>query len=58
LKGHTFIGIVALEDPLRKRAANFIELAKRGDVTVRMITGDNLDTAKKYALDCGLLTLG
>jgi len=21
-----------------------------------MITGDNLDTAKKYALDCGILT--
>jgi len=53
---HTFIALVALEDPLREAAARFIDFAKSGDINVRMITGDNLDTAKKYALDCGILT--
>jgi len=57
-ENHTFIAIVALEDPLRERAARFIEFAKTGNINVRMITGDNLDTAKKYALDCGILTPG
>ncbi len=55
---HTFQAIVALEDPLRDRAAKFIKFANKGKITVRMITGDNLDTAKKVALDCGILADG
>jgi P-type E1-E2 ATPase len=55
---HTFQAIVALEDPLRERASKFISFAKKGKITVRMITGDNFDTAKKVALDCGILADG
>jgi Ca2+-transporting ATPase len=55
---HTFQAIVALEDPLRDRASKFIKFANKGKITVRMITGDNLDTAKKVALDCGILADG
>lgn len=55
---HTFQAIVALEDPLRERASKFIAFAKKGKITVRMLTGDNFDTAKKVALDCGILDDG
>ena len=43
---------------MRDRASKFIKFANKGNITVRMITGDNLDTAKKVALDCGILADG
>lgn len=54
--GQVFIGIVALKDPLREGVKESIDFAKKGGVTVRLISGDNLDTAKAYAVDCGILS--
>lgn len=54
--GQIFLGIVALRDPLREGVKQSIEFAKKGGVTVRLISGDNIDTAKAYAVDCGILS--
>ena len=33
-----------------------IRLCKQAGITVRMVTGDNVDTARAIALDCGIIT--
>jgi len=47
-----FIRIVTLKDPLREVVKKSFDLAKKVGVTVRLISGDNLDSAKAYAVDC------
>jgi Ca2+-transporting ATPase len=47
--------IIGMSDPLREGVAKSIEFAKKGNITVRMISGDNLETAKGVALESGIL---
>jgi magnesium-transporting ATPase (P-type) len=47
-----FIRIVALKDPLREVVKKSFDFVKKVGVTVRLISGDNLDSAKAYADDC------
>ena len=54
----TLIGVVAMKDPLRDRVKDVIAYAKKGQLTVRMISGDNLETAKAMAFDAGILVNG
>jgi Ca2+-transporting ATPase len=56
--GLTLLGIVGIEDPLRAPVVDSIRDCKRAGIFVRMITGDNILTAKKIAEDCGILTPG
>lgn len=56
--GLTLLGIVGIEDPLRAPVVESIRDCKRAGIFVRMITGDNVLTAKKIAEDCGILTPG
>lgn len=40
-----FVGLFALQDDLRENIHRSIAFAKRGGINVRMVSGDNLDTA-------------
>eukprot|EP01126_Amoeba_proteus_P065229 TRINITY_DN923_c0_g1_i8.p1 TRINITY_DN923_c0_g1~~TRINITY_DN923_c0_g1_i8.p1 ORF type:complete len:984 (-),score=211.52 TRINITY_DN923_c0_g1_i8:464-3337(-) len=50
------IGLLAIEDPLRPEVTEAIAKCVGAGITVRMITGDNILTAKKIAIQCGILT--
>jgi Ca2+-transporting ATPase len=52
----TLIGIVAIEDPLRPEVPKAVLDCQKAGIIVRMVTGDNLLTAKAIAAKCGILT--
>lgn len=49
-------GIVGIQDPLRSGVKESIEQCQNAGVTVRMVTGDNVMTAKAIARNCGILS--
>lgn len=49
------IGIVGLEDPVRPEAPTAIRMCQRAGITVRMVTGDNVHTARAIAHRCGII---
>jgi cation-transporting P-type ATPase E len=51
------LGYVLLEDELRKDAKNIIDFFKNNDVTVKIISGDNLNTVTTIAEKVGLENL-
>ncbi|KAJ6953785.1 calcium-transporting ATPase 12 [Populus alba x Populus x berolinensis] len=55
--GLTLLGIVGLKDPCRYGAKKAVEICKAAGVSVKMITGDNIFTAKAIATECGILEL-
>jgi magnesium-transporting ATPase (P-type) len=50
--------IVGIIDPLRDDVVDAVATAQRAGVLVRMVTGDNIATAKAIARQCGILTNG
>ncbi|KAI9251226.1 PMCA-type calcium-translocating P-type ATPase [Sporodiniella umbellata] len=54
----TFLGVVGIEDPLRQGVTEAVKACQRAGVFVRMVTGDNLVTAKSIAKKCGIYTPG
>ncbi|OBZ88463.1 Calcium-transporting ATPase PAT1 [Choanephora cucurbitarum] len=52
------IGIVGIMDPLRPGVVESVTAFREAGVFVRMITGDNLNTAKAIARNAGILTKG
>ncbi|XP_039571304.1 plasma membrane calcium-transporting ATPase 3-like [Passer montanus] len=54
----TCIAIVGIEDPVRPEVPEAIRKCQRAGITVRMVTGDNLDTARAIAAKCGILPAG
>jgi magnesium-transporting ATPase (P-type) len=48
--------IVGIIDPLRSDVKEAVATAQRAGVTVRMVTGDNMNTARAIARNCGILT--
>ncbi|KAF9987462.1 hypothetical protein BGZ75_000564 [Mortierella antarctica] len=56
--GMTFIGVVGIEDPLRDGVPDAVLACQRAGVFVRMVTGDNILTAKSIATQCGIYTQG
>jgi Ca2+-transporting ATPase len=54
----TLIGIVGIMDPLRPGVLESVTAFREAGVFVRMITGDNLNTAKAIARNAGILTKG
>ena len=52
----TIIGIYGLEDPLRPEVIDSVRKCHMAGITVRMVTGDNLDTAKAIAINANILT--
>ena len=53
--GLTLIAIAGVMDPLRPEIKEAIRKCKAAAITVRMVTGDNLITAKAIARECGIL---
>ena len=52
----TLVGIFGIMDPLRPEVPDAVRRCQEAGVTVRMVTGDNLDTAVRIATECGILT--
>lgn len=52
--GLIFLGIVGIEDPPREEAISSIQLCKQAGIKVKMITGDNKQTALSIASQIGL----
>jgi len=51
----TFTCLMALEDPLRDRVQKVTKYANKGNINLRLISGDHLDTVKAAAMDAGIL---
>ena len=49
------MGIVGIKDPCRPEAKNAVDTCKSAGVSIKMITGDNIFTAKAIATECGIL---
>ncbi|XP_049928799.1 plasma membrane calcium-transporting ATPase 1-like isoform X2 [Epinephelus moara] len=58
LTGLTCIGVVGIEDPVRPEVPDAIRKCQRAGITVRMVTGDNINTARAIASKCGILQPG
>ncbi|KAI9472359.1 MAG: PMCA-type calcium-translocating P-type ATPase [Benjaminiella poitrasii] len=56
--GLTLIGIVGIEDPLRPGVKEAVKACQGAGVFIRMVTGDNVVTAKSIAKQCGIYTPG
>lgn len=52
--GYTWLGLVAMEDPIREGVREAVEVARRGGIRVKMITGDYRRTAERIARTIGL----
>lgn len=57
-KDMVFLGIVGIQDPLRPGVTESVRKCQTAGVFVRMVTGDNLMTAKAIATECGIFTPG
>lgn len=53
--GYTCIGIVGIKDPVRPGVKESVALCRSAGIMVRMVTGDNINTAKAIAKECGIL---
>ncbi|KAJ8447578.1 hypothetical protein Cgig2_031191 [Carnegiea gigantea] len=49
------LAIVGIKDPCRPGVDEAVRLCTAAGVKVRMVTGDNIQTAKAIALECGIL---
>ncbi|KAH1232143.1 hypothetical protein AAZX31_09G058900 [Glycine max] len=49
------LAIVGLKDPCRPGVKHAVELCQKAGVKVKMVTGDNVKTAKAIAVECGIL---
>ena len=54
--GLTMIGIMALQDPLRPGIAEAVRSCHEAGINVRMVTGDNLETAQAIARKACILS--
>lgn len=52
----TLIALVGIADPVREEVPNAVRTCQRAGITVRMVTGDNILTAKYIAKQCGIYT--
>uniref|UniRef100_A0A2N9IY44 Calcium-transporting ATPase n=1 Tax=Fagus sylvatica TaxID=28930 RepID=A0A2N9IY44_FAGSY len=53
--GLTFLGLVGLKDPCRPGVSTAVESCRVAGVNIKMITGDNVHTARAIALECKIL---
>jgi Ca2+-transporting ATPase len=57
-KEMVFLGVVGIQDPLRPGVGEAVRQCQGAGVFVRMVTGDNIMTAKAIASECGIYTPG
>ncbi|XP_050026488.1 plasma membrane calcium-transporting ATPase 2 isoform X2 [Dermacentor andersoni] len=58
VKDLTCVCVVGIEDPVRPEVPEAIRKCQRAGITVRMVTGDNVNTARSIALKCGIIKPG
>ncbi|XP_063928748.1 plasma membrane calcium-transporting ATPase 2 isoform X4 [Zophobas morio] len=51
----TCLCVVGIEDPVRPEVPDAIRKCQKAGITVRMVTGDNLNTARSIATKCGIV---
>jgi P-type Ca2+ transporter type 2C len=56
--GMTLAAFVGIADPLRSDVIEAVSTCQKAGIFVRMVTGDNLDTARAIAKQAGILTDG
>ncbi|BAT76789.1 hypothetical protein LR48_Vigan728s000700 [Vigna angularis] len=49
------LAIIGLKDPCRPGVKDAVQLCQKAGVKVKMVTGDNVKTAKAIAVECGIL---
>uniref|UniRef100_UPI00398EF5C6 plasma membrane calcium-transporting ATPase 2 isoform X16 n=1 Tax=Pristiophorus japonicus TaxID=55135 RepID=UPI00398EF5C6 len=54
----TCIAVVGIEDPVRPEVPDAIKKCQQAGITVRMVTGDNINTARAIAIKCGIISPG
>jgi Ca2+-transporting ATPase len=54
----TFFGVVGIQDPVRPGVPEAVRKAQKAGVTVRMVTGDNMQTAWAIATECLIYSEG
>ncbi|VAH21116.1 unnamed protein product [Triticum turgidum subsp. durum] len=54
--GLTLLGFVGLKDPCRPEVKAAIEACTKAGVAVKMVTGDNILTARAIAKECGIIS--
>ncbi|CAH8375610.1 unnamed protein product [Eruca vesicaria subsp. sativa] len=52
----SLLGIVGIKDPCRPGVKKAVEDCQFAGVNIKMITGDNIFTARAIAVECGILT--
>lgn len=57
-KDMTMLGIFGIQDPVREGIPYAVRQCQHAGVFVRMVTGDNIITAKAIAQQCGIYTPG
>ncbi|KAF6158063.1 hypothetical protein GIB67_014857 [Kingdonia uniflora] len=55
-EGLVLFGVVGLKDPCRPEVKSAVEACRGAGVKIKMITGDNLFTARAIAIECGILS--
>ncbi|GJY21614.1 putative calcium-transporting ATPase 11, plasma membrane-type protein isoform X1 [Tanacetum coccineum] len=53
---YTIIAVVGIKDPVRPGVKEAVQTCLDAGIMVRMVTGDNINTAKAIARECGILT--
>uniref|UniRef100_UPI00358F3D1B plasma membrane calcium-transporting ATPase 2-like n=2 Tax=Myxine glutinosa TaxID=7769 RepID=UPI00358F3D1B len=54
----TCLAVVGIEDPVRLEVPDAIRKCQEAGITVRMVTGDNINTARAIATKCGIIHPG
>ncbi|KAE8416691.1 hypothetical protein BDV36DRAFT_199324 [Aspergillus pseudocaelatus] len=57
-KDMTMFAVFGIQDPLRAGVTESVQQCQKAGVFVRMVTGDNINTAKAIAGECGIFTPG
>lgn len=52
----TMVGVLALKDPLRDGIRKAVETCHHAGINVRMVTGDNINTAKAISVEAGIIS--
>ncbi|UPL03919.1 hypothetical protein LCI18_014853 [Fusarium solani-melongenae] len=52
----TWMGVVGIQDPVRKGVPEAVQDCATASVSVKMVTGDNVETARAIGRECGILT--
>ena len=53
-----FLGVLGIKDPCRPEVPDSVARCQSAGIVVRMVTGDNIHTAKAIAKECKILTAG